>query len=150
MQLDTIVISTDLSPASLEALTPAFGIAPKGSAKLIVVTVVEAFIAAPHGAPLAPPAPPIDTQARMDEARGALAGWCAEQGVEAELEVLSSNDVAGAIDEFALERGADLLVLATHGRRGFRHMVLGSIAEAILRGAQCPVLVFPQPKKAKK
>lgn len=150
MKLDTIVISTDLSPASLGALTPAFDMVPKGSAKLILVTVIEEFIAAPHGAPLAPPVAPVDTQARKDDARSALASWCSEHGVEAELEVLSSNDVAGAIDGFALERGADLLVLATHGRRGFRHMVLGSIAEAILRGAQCPVLVFPQPKKAKK
>ncbi len=147
MKLDTIVLSTDLSPASLEALTPALGLAPKGSAKWILVTVVEAFTEAPHGAPLAPPVPPADTQAREDDARAALASWCAEQGVEAELVVLHARNVAGAIDEFALERGADLLVLATHGRQGFRHLVLGSVAEAILRGAQCPVLVFPQPKK---
>ena len=42
----------------------------------------------------------------------------------------------------ALERqiAADLIVLATHGRKGFRRMLLGSVAEAVLREATCPVL----------
>ena len=42
----------------------------------------------------------------------------------------------------ALERqmAADLIVLATHGRKGVRRMLLGSVAEAVLREATCPVL----------
>lgn len=147
MKLDRIVLSTDLSPASLEALKPALALDPTGSAKITVVTVVEEFSAAPHGAPLAPPITPVDNEVLKRDAQAALEAWCRENGSEAECVVVTATDVSRSVIEFAEERDADLLVLATHGRTGFRHLVLGSVAEAILRGSRCPVLVFPQPKK---
>lgn len=42
--------------------------------------------------------------------------------------------------ESAAERGADLIVMGTHGRRGLAHAVLGSVAEKVVRGATVPVL----------
>jgi universal stress protein A len=43
----------------------------------------------------------------------------------------------------AAERfGADLIVMATHGRKGFKHFVLGSVAESVVREAPCPVLTM--------
>ncbi|ACC70323.1 universal stress protein [Paraburkholderia phymatum] len=53
------------------------------------------------------------------------------------------EDVAHRINEMAHEWHADLIVMGTHGRRGFRRMVLGSVAERVLRGASCPVLMIP-------
>ncbi|MBN3752267.1 universal stress protein [Paraburkholderia sp. Tr-20389] len=53
------------------------------------------------------------------------------------------EDVAHRINEMASEWHADLIVMGTHGRRGFRRMVLGSVAERVLRGATCPVLMIP-------
>ncbi|BCG04838.1 universal stress protein A (plasmid) [Paraburkholderia sp. PGU19] len=53
------------------------------------------------------------------------------------------EDVAHRINETADEWRADLIVMGTHGRRGFRRMVLGSVAERVLRGAACPVLMIP-------
>jgi nucleotide-binding universal stress UspA family protein len=53
------------------------------------------------------------------------------------------EDVAHRINEMANEWRADLIVMGTHGRRGFRRMVLGSVAERVLRGAACPVLMIP-------
>ncbi|TDA43593.1 universal stress protein, partial [Burkholderia pyrrocinia] len=41
------------------------------------------------------------------------------------------------------EAGADLIVMGTHGRRGFSRLVLGSVAERLLRRAACPVLMIP-------
>jgi nucleotide-binding universal stress UspA family protein len=43
----------------------------------------------------------------------------------------------------ATEWHADLIVMGTHGRRGFRRLVLGSVAERVLRSASCPVLMIP-------
>jgi nucleotide-binding universal stress UspA family protein len=40
-----------------------------------------------------------------------------------------------------IELGNDLLVVTTHGRTGFKHMLMGSVAEKIVRHATCPVLV---------
>jgi universal stress protein A len=42
----------------------------------------------------------------------------------------------------ANQLGVDLIVMATHGRRGFSHLVLGSVAEQVIREANCPVLVL--------
>ena len=57
----------------------------------------------------------------------------------------------GAIHEIAATEGADLIVIATHGRTGLRRAVMGSVAEGTVRHAVCPVLVVPSlPKRAKK
>lgn len=42
----------------------------------------------------------------------------------------------------AARRGADMIVIATHGRTGLKHYLLGSVAESVVRQASCPVLVF--------
>lgn len=53
------------------------------------------------------------------------------------------EDVAHRINATANEWRADLIVMGTHGRRGFRRMVLGSVAERVLRSAICPILMIP-------
>jgi hypothetical protein len=55
-------------------------------------------------------------------------------------EVIRGGLPADAIIEFAHASGCDLLVMGTHGRRGIAHVVQGSVAEAVLRRAACPVL----------
>ena len=56
-----------------------------------------------------------------------------------ETEVLFGHG-ARTIAEYAAERGADLIVMGTHGRTGFAHLLLGSVAERLVRTAPCPVL----------
>lgn len=48
---------------------------------------------------------------------------------------------AAEIVRFARESRCDLIVIGTHGRTGVRHLVLGSVAERVVREADCPVLV---------
>ena len=48
--------------------------------------------------------------------------------------------VAPAILDYAVDRNVDLIVMGTHGRTGLSHMLLGSVAEHIIRTAPCPVL----------
>jgi nucleotide-binding universal stress UspA family protein len=50
------------------------------------------------------------------------------------------GEPAEQILRVAREEKADLIVMGTHGRRGWRHAVLGSVAEAVMRQAMCPVL----------
>ncbi len=47
-----------------------------------------------------------------------------------------------AAEQEAREAGADLIVMGTHGRSGLRRMVLGSVAEQVVRSAHCPVLTL--------
>jgi nucleotide-binding universal stress UspA family protein len=60
---------------------------------------------------------------------------------------LEVGDARDVIDKVAELIGADLVVMGTHGRRGVRRMLLGSIAESVVRSAPCPVLTI-RPKKA--
>jgi len=55
--------------------------------------------------------------------------------------VTDVGDPAEQIIALAKERDVDLIVTATHGRSGFAHLVMGSVAEKVIRHAPCPVLV---------
>lgn len=64
----------------------------------------------------------------------------AEKGLHYEIHVRTGVPDADVARE-AARLGAELIVTATHGRRGFSHLLLGSVAEHIIRDATCPVLV---------
>jgi len=63
-------------------------------------------------------------------------------GVHPQLEVRSGAPTAQVIVAGACELGADLIAMGTHGRSGLRRMVLGSVAEAVVRTATTPVLLL--------
>jgi nucleotide-binding universal stress UspA family protein len=48
--------------------------------------------------------------------------------------------------DYAQQNDVDLIAMSTHGRTGFRHLALGSVAEAIIRHATVPVITFPRVK----
>ena len=76
----------------------------------------------------------------LDEA----AAKAREAGVSAETALIDAEDrrVAAAITEEAGRAGSDLIMMGTHGRHGFEHLVLGSVAEGVLRRATVPVLLL--------
>ena len=79
----------------------------------------------------------------MEEARA----FAAAEGVQVEtaLHENFTGRVAERLLEEARKSGAELIVMGTHGRRGIRHAVLGSDAEAVVRGANVPVLLVREP-----
>jgi nucleotide-binding universal stress UspA family protein len=63
---------------------------------------------------------------------------------------LLSGDPAEEIVKFANEAHCDLIVMGTHGRTGFRRLLMGSVAEAVVRTANCAVMTYkhhPAPDK---
>ncbi len=56
------------------------------------------------------------------------------------------GDPATSISELAKSQGADLIVMGTHGRTGLRRLLMGSVAEAIVRRAPCPVFIMKEPQ----
>ncbi|HEY1547535.1 MAG TPA: universal stress protein [Kofleriaceae bacterium] len=58
--------------------------------------------------------------------------------------VVKAGDPRDAINEAAKELGADLIVMATHGRSGISRVLLGSVTESVVRTAPCPVLTVKQ------
>lgn len=92
--------------------------------------------------PYYPEAPPLPT---MEESDAALEQFLALHALErAHPVVLAAEDVAGGILEHERARRFDLLVIATHGRRGLDRALLGSVAEKVVRHAESPVLVVPE------
>ena len=70
--------------------------------------------------------------------------WRAEaerRGAKAVRALVVTGAAATEVVRFAREGGYDLVVMGTHGRRGLRHLVLGSVAERVVREAPCAVLV---------
>ncbi len=131
----------DFSEASRVALREAAELARRFGAELVLLHVVEP--AGPAGSELAF-APP---RARRGEAgTSPIAEWEAE-AVKVVGPRVESLELAGSpaeeIVRFAAEGRCDALVLGTHGRTGFRRLVLGSVAAHVVRDAPCPVVVVP-------
>ena len=110
---------------------------------LHVYAIVPVAAYAP-GTPMHPPVvlTPEDRDAVLASMERFAEGQ-AGSDLRMQLEVREGN-IAGEILARADELPADLLVLGTHGRSGFERLVLGSVAEKVLRKAACPVLSVPQ------
>jgi nucleotide-binding universal stress UspA family protein len=78
-----------------------------------------------------------EAQARLRDRVAALA----EDQVEATAEIYS-GPTAKAIADYATTEDIDLIVIGTHGRGGMAHLLLGSVAERVVRTAPCPVLTI--------
>ena len=150
MNLKTIVVATDCSENSLPALKTAFQLTMETTATLFLVHVIEVPSVAPAIAPaVAPVEPPIDRLRK--EALKRLdtmipENW--ERRINVETVILvgtPSREIAG----FAREKDADMIIVSTHGRKGFSRILMGSTAEALLRDAPCQVLVV-KPKVGEK
>jgi nucleotide-binding universal stress UspA family protein len=90
------------------------------------------------GAPSSPP-----TVVRDDPDQDALArlrDLVGETFTGAWQAAVAAGHPADAIVHEARERGVDLIVMSTHGRTGLQHVLLGSVAETVVRKAPCPVL----------
>lgn len=144
MEARHILLTTDLSEEARRTFPVARSLAKPGS-RISLLYVVPDLAVTPHGAPFAPPVASAGLGEHMEAAREELQRLCSElggQGVEPH--VVSGNDVAREVCRFASEHGCDLIVTSTHGRTGFRRMMLGSVAEGILRHSSVPVLCVPR------
>lgn len=141
-----ILIASDLSPEALRPFDEVLSLAEGWGAKLTLLHVVQDLVVAPHGAPLAPPVTSPDLPAETDRALEALDGQRQALGGEVEVEtvVVYDDRIPAAINQFAEDNGDDMIALSTHGRTGWRHLALGSVAEAVLRHSRVPVLCLPR------
>ncbi|MBM3999677.1 MAG: universal stress protein [Planctomycetes bacterium] len=78
---------------------------------------------------------------RRDEARAELEARLRERGVHGVSCEVLYGDPGSEVARFAEERGAELVVMASRGRTGIPRLLLGSVAERVLRLAHCPVLI---------
>jgi len=142
-RFNKILCPIDFDPNSLLALQLASELAQERKATLHLLHVV----AMPPGPEVALPFGKMEMAARTKLER--LAGQKVNSKVRYQVEVMM-GDPGVEILQAAKRQGADLIVMATHGRKGLRHLVLGSVAEHVVREAPCPVLtVKPKTPVAK-
>lgn len=135
-----ILAPTDLSTIANKAVTYAHALAEKVNAELHVLHVVKDVneLAREHGATGL-----LEPGAGDDEYDDWLAALLGESGKIRRVESMRvSSDSAAAIVEYAKKHDIELIVMATHGRSGLKHLLMGSVSEQVLRGASCPVLVI--------
>ena len=131
-----ILSPVDFEDNSLAAMEVAAQIARQNDGIVLLFHVVPMMIA-PTSMPVY-----VDIYKGQEEtAREKLGQIAAKrlQGVKHEI-LTRVGEPAGTIIKTSRESAADLIVMATHGRRGFSRVLLGSIAEMVLREAPCPVL----------
>jgi nucleotide-binding universal stress UspA family protein len=148
IRIENVLVATDFSDASAAALTYGREFARTFQATLHVLHVADSvytqFVAETYTTMLP------DAQREVEQA--------ARQQLEAVLEeedrtLLHAKPVvnvalskAAAIVEYAARHGIDIIVIGTHGRGAISHLLMGSVAERVVRTAPCPVLTVHHPE----
>jgi nucleotide-binding universal stress UspA family protein len=143
MQFRHILAPTDFSEYSKKAVASALELAQKFGAKLTILHVIEL---PPY--PVEGYVPPSLSATFLDDMERQATVDLAQVVPEAEAakvevaRLVAMGTPYRKIVETAEADHVDLIVMATAGRTGFSHLVLGSIAERVVRTASCPVLTM--------
>ena len=143
VEFKQILCPVDLSESSDRSLAHAAALARWYDARLTVLHVVPTFDPVPVRGALDEPLRVVNPMSReqvLEEMRRSLD--LADVSPQALL-VAEAGDPQKTIVDQAISNRADLIVMGTHGRRGFKRLLLGSVAEAVLHEAPCPVLTVP-------
>jgi nucleotide-binding universal stress UspA family protein len=141
--LKNILVATDFSAPSEAALIYGRELARTFGASLTVVHVVENLMAraiGPDGILLADPDMQADVESRANARLDALLDDEDRRELGAKACVLVSNTPSVAIVDYARDGAIDLIVMGTHGRGAVGHLLMGNVAERVVRTARCPVL----------
>jgi nucleotide-binding universal stress UspA family protein len=135
-----ILVPTDFSPTANRALDAALEMAERFGSLVSILHVYEPTQPVPYGDGVIWPTGQIERLARdaLDElVERAQERYPACNGILKPPGAPSDAIIAGA-----RECGADVIVMGTHGRRGFAHLMLGSTAERVVRTSPIPVLTL--------
>jgi nucleotide-binding universal stress UspA family protein len=139
LSLSTILFPTDLSTRAAQVFPLACSLARDHSARLVVLHVYPA--PAVHGEVVARRQPDGFEKHLLDQLHALRPTG---EGVHVEYRLEEGDDV-DMILKVAEETGAGLIVMGTHGRGGLARVLIGSVAEHVLRRAKCPVLTLRVP-----
>jgi len=140
-----ILAPTDFSEPSYVALQAAIELAEHFDTELHILHAVPPLHVVP--VPVNVEIPLYEMELR--EAAERSMQEVLQQRVPAPLRTFASvvwGEPAEEIVAYQRDKGIDLIVIATHGRRGWQHFVFGSVAEKVVRLASCPVLTIHAPQ----
>jgi nucleotide-binding universal stress UspA family protein len=144
MMIKHILVPVDLSEISIQALDYATDLAAFFKAKLLILFVAEPLY---YGGDLGLV---IEEQQRLGhEQLTRLEERVRKRGRPCETLLLRGTPYQ-TISDAARRRAADLIVMGTHGRTGLSHLVMGSVADRVVRTAPCPVITVPPRRVARR
>lgn len=145
---ERILVTTDFSTDSERAFEHAAYLAKMDGSKVTLLTVVSDW-EVPHNL-----YPYLAAPERIEEYRRYLSEEAARQlkkykekfhGQDVETKVITSiKPVAQEIADYARQTGTNLIIMSSHGRGALGNLFLGSVLQAVLKLAPCPVLVVPK------
>jgi len=140
----TIVVGTDFSPEADRALSWAVNLAERlgQSLEIVHVQATGAFVLPPPIDVLPVAVASGDDSAAAKASLAARVERAATSGVAVSSRVVA-GEPAAALNDCAKDLNAFLLVVGSHGSSGLAHVLLGSVAERVVRHAAVPVLVVP-------
>ncbi len=141
-----MLVPIDFSDCSLDALEYAVQVARRLNAAITILSVMEP-VAYGLDFSLAHPSELEAKRTRLGERLRDLTAAVTGCGLQAD-GVLRGGLPVDSILDYARSQAVDLIVMGTHGRRGISHLMNGSVTEAVLRRADCPVLTVRSPKFA--
>src|SRR6476646_3174619 len=141
IRLQRILLPTDFSTYSAAATEYACELATKFDAELHLLHTLEVHLASTpdFGMGLALPRYISECKAAAEQSLGGVLDptWSAGRTV---IQAVIEGSPKVEIIRYARKQNIDLIVLATHGRTGLPHVIMGSVAETVVRTAPCPVL----------
>ena len=138
--LKHILVATDFGPAADAALTYGRALARNFGATLHVLHVAENLFMRPTVAD------PHTLKAAVARRLEALLNDEDRSDLKAHTAVETSDHPADAIIDYARQADIDLVIMGTHGRTGMSQLLVGSVAERVVRTAPCPVLTVKHPE----
>jgi nucleotide-binding universal stress UspA family protein len=141
-----ILVPIDFSETSFKALPEAARLAFALPAELTLIHVLASGGARRSLAPGSskpPPSEVMDADAKQgDELKRVREEYLPELD-DVTLQIVSGESAAEAIANQAERMQANMIVMSSHGRTGLSHVLMGSVAEAVVKSATCPVLIVP-------
>ena len=148
--LKQILVATDFSEPSTSALAYGRELARSFGAALTVLHVADDTMSRAYGIDggVLLTEPELQRQLEADALTDVNALISDEERVQLQARgvVLSSTAPAAAIVAYAHDSHIDLIVMGTHGRSGFAHLLMGSVSERVALTASCPVLTVRHPE----
>jgi len=139
--MNLILVPLDTSEAAAEAIDPAMELAEALEYSILVLAVADVVVK--NAMRPVMDSEHITAERALEAYLGQIAKDLDGRGVEIETMVVDAADPAAAIADTAESRGAEMIVMCSHGRTGAARWLLGSTADHVIRAAKVPVHLVP-------
>ena len=141
MQIDHILVPIDFSSDSEDAIDMAISLAKELGSRITVLHAIhEVYIGVGEMAAALPPSYIEDIEAEVERRVQTYVNKIVAAGLNGDSIVVHGVPFQCILD-IAEDQKIDLIVMGTHGHTGLKHVLLGSVAEKVIRMSNCPVLV---------